>query len=396
MKLLVNLTQLLSACVLFGFSLNLSAQNQIVYLGTGGGLGEGIYRADFDSNKGELSELELAAEVDAPGFLALHPEGHTLYAVANGEGRKGLVVAYRIENDGSLERLNEAVIEDGRAAHISVHPSGEFLLTAQYGGGSVAVFPLDPSGSVLTCLQTIKHRGGSGVVERRQARPHPHWVGYSPDGRFAFVPDLGMDQIVVYRVNFDKLKLEAHTAFDSQPGGGPRHMRFSGDGRFIYLLNELSLSVRTFAYDARYGRAHFMSDTEALEASVKEQELFNSASEILVHPNNRFVYSANRGHDSVTVYHSDSDSGRLEVLEVEPIRGSWPRNIALDPSGEWLLAAGARSNTITVFHIDSETGLLQFNVGPVFNAPNVICMVFRDDTPSKSAATSVTALHERY
>ena len=157
------------------------------------------------------------------------------------------VVAYQIAEDGALSFLNAVAIPDGNAAHISVHPSGHFLLTAQYSGGSVALFPLTKDGRLEACEQVIEHQGGSGVVAKRQASPHPHWVGFSPDGRFAFVPDLGLDQIVVYQIQSDQKSIKQVGAIDSVAGGGPRHMKFSVDGNYIFLLNELSLSVSTFA-----------------------------------------------------------------------------------------------------------------------------------------------------
>ena len=155
-------------------------------------------------------------------------------------------------------------------------------------------------------------------------------------------------------------------------------MRFSVDGQFIYLLNELSLSVTTFAYDAEKGTTKRLSTTPALSDKVKAGEAFNSASEILVHPNGKFVYSANRGNDSVTVYRAHPSTGRLRVTEVEPIRGSWPRNINMDATGRWLLAAGAHSNTISVFEIDQESGELTFQTRRVINVPGSICILLND------------------
>ena len=348
-----------------------------VYLGTGGGEAKGIYRAKFDVEKGELSSVELAAEVRGPGFLAFHPDRTKLYAVASTPGGAG-VVAYRVLKDGGLELLNSAVIGDGGGAHISVHPSGKFLLTAQYGGGSTALFPIRNDGSVGERAQLIKHAGGSRVVPGRQDKSHAHWTGYSADGRFAFVPDLGLDKALIYKVDADKPSIELHSFAESVPGGGPRHMKFSVDGRFIYLLNELSLSVTTFAYDSATGTTKRLTTMPALSEDVKAGETFNSASEILVHPSGKFVYSANRGNDSVTVYRANPATGELAVVEVESIRGSWPRNINMDSTGKWLLAAGARSNTISVFEIDQETGELTFPENRIINAPGVICILLND------------------
>ena len=256
-----------------------------------------------------------------------------------------------------------------------MHPSGKFLLTAQYGGGSTAIFPLDEKGQ-LGSPTVHEHEGGSGVVERRQEAPHPHWCGFSPDGRFALVPDLGTDQIHLFAIDLEGPSITPHGVAKSVPGGGPRHMRFSPDGKFIYLLNELTLSVTTFAWDAEKGTAEKVSVTPALSEAAKAAESFNSAAEILVHPDGPFVYSSNRGHDTVSVYHADPGSGTLEVIQVQPIRGAFPRNINLDPSGNYLLAAGADSNTVAVHAIDPETGKLTYLRGHVINVPAPICILF--------------------
>lgn len=362
--------------LLTAFTTFSNAESIDVYFGTSGRETKGIYRATFETDGGKLSSAKLAAEIGSPGFLALHPDGKKLYAVGVDGGP--CVAAYRISPDGNLTLLNTKPIGDGGAAHVSVHPSGKFLLTAQYGGGSVALFPIASDGSVEARAQLIEHEGGSGVVENRQDNPHPHWTGYSPDGRFAFVPDLGLDRFVIYRVDADKPSIHPHGHAQSVPGGGPRHMRFSVDGNFIYLLNELSLSVTTFSYNAKDGTTDRRTTTPALSEAVKAKEAFNSSSEILVHPNGEIVYSANRGNDTVTVYRANPISGTLAVREVESIRGSWPRNINLDPTGKWLLAAGAHSNTISVFAIDQQNGELTFQTRGLINVPGPICIVFKE------------------
>jgi 6-phosphogluconolactonase len=366
------LTLLMIACLADGAW----AEPMDVYFGTGGGGAKGIYRAKFDTGTGKLTQPELAAEIQRPGFLAWHPDGKKLYAVAGVEGGGG-VAGYVVKDDGELELINTSVIGDGGGTHIAVHPSGTFLLTAQYGGGSVALMPIDADGRLGESVVT-EHEGGSKVVGNRQDSPHPHWCGYSPDGEFAFVPDLGTDNIHVYKVDVAGPSITKHGLASSVPGGGPRHMRFSVDGRFVYLLNELELSVTTFSYDAGRGEAKAISTTRSLSADVKSKEAFNSASEILVHPNGKFVYSANRGHDSVTVYRADPATGRLTVTEVESIRGAWPRNINLDPSGKWLLAAGAHSNSVSVFSIDQDSGALVYQQRSIVTLPGPICILFRN------------------
>lgn len=351
---------------------SLNAETINVYFGTSSKESKGIYQGKFNTDNGKLSQIKLAAEIGKPGFLAMNSSKTVLYAA--GALKEPVVAAYQIQSNGDLKLINSTPIGDGGAAHISVHPSDKFLLTAQYGGGSTAVFPIAADGSVQERSQLIEHQGGSKVVAKRQDAPHPHWVGFSPDANYAFVPDLGLDKIVIYKI--DGQTLSAHSTAQTIPGGGPRHMRFSVDGKFIYLLNELTLSVTTFAYDSTKGTAERKTTTKALSEVVKAKENFNSSSEILVHSNGKFVYSANRGNDTVTVYQAEPKTGFLRVQEVEPVRGSWPRNINLDPTEKWLLAAGAHSNTISVFSVDQENGELTFQTRNIAQVPGCICILF--------------------
>lgn len=354
----------------------MNADTVDVFFGTSGKETKGIYHSTFDTESGKLGQSSLVAEIGSPGFLAMDGDQSHLYAV--GSTTEPVVAAYKIGQGGKLTPLNTEVIGDGGGAHISVHPSGKFLMTAQYGGGSVCVFPILSDGSVGKRSQHIEHTGGSGVVDRRQDEPHPHYVGYSPDGRYAFVPDLGLDQILIYKVDEKKGSISAHGHAQSVPGGGPRHMKFSTDGKFIYLLNELELSVTTFAYNAAKGSTERRTTTPALSVEAKARQAFNSAAEILVHPNGKFVYSSNRGDDTVTLYWANLKSGHLAVKDVENVRGAFPRNINLDPTANWLLAAGQHSNTVAVFAIDPDSGKLEYQVGNIINVPGPICILFKN------------------
>ena len=374
MKAPTVLAALVVSCLAIAATSSLHAEKRHVYFGTGGPGAKGIYRSTFDTETGKLTAAELADEIGAPGFLALHPDGTKLYAVANFTGGPG-AVGYSIGRDGALQRITSAPTGDGGAAHIAVHPSGRFLLTAQYGGGSVALFPLDAAGKLGTAKVT-EHEGGTRVVARRQDAPHPHWCGFSPDGKFALVPDLGLDGIVIYRVNAEAPAIERHGFAASERGGGARHMRFSPDGKFIYLLNELTSSVTTFTWDAAKGEARNIGTMPGLTAEQQRRESINAAAEILVHPTGRFVYSSNRGHDSVTVFRADPAKGALRVVQVQPVRGAFPRNIAFSPDATWLLAAGADSNTVSVHKVNPETGELTYQRGAVINVPAPICILF--------------------
>ncbi len=345
-----------------------------VYFGTGGPGAKGIYRATLDGATGKLSAAELAAEVASAGFVAVHPDGDKLYTTASVSGGPG-AAAYTIGKDGALTLINHSPTGDGGAAHIAVHPSGKFVMTAQYGKGSVAVFPLGAEGR-LGPARVIKHEGGAMVVDKRQDSPHPHYCGWSPDGRFALVPDLGLDRIVIYRVNPQGPTLEPHGFAPTVRGGGPRHLKFSPDGKFIYLLNELSVSLTRYAWDAAAGTARLLGEVPSISEAAKAKETHNSGAEILVHPSGRFVYFSNRGQDTVTVFRTDPATAAAEVIQVQPVRGAFPRNINLAPGGEWLLAAGADSNTVSVHKVNPQTGELTYQLRSVINVPAPICIVF--------------------
>ncbi|MFO7903235.1 MAG: lactonase family protein [Pirellulaceae bacterium] len=346
------------------------------------GLSKGIYHGVLDVDNGTLTRPRLAAEMSSPGFLALHPSGKALYATGSLDGVPS-VAAFRIQERNGRSRLsmiNSQPIGDGGAAHLATDRTGKVLLTAQYGGGSTAIYPLADDLSISEQSELIKHEGASGVVSNRQSKPHAHWVGTSPDNRFVFVPDLGMDKVVIYRLDVEQAGLTPHGSGQCPPGGGPRHMKFHTSGEFIYVLNELELSVTVFEYDSQAGRMTALQTIPTVSEADKAKEEFVSASEIRVHPSGQFVYAANRGHDTITAFRTQSGGGKLALVECEPMRGSWPRNFNIDPTGKWLLAAGRDSNNIAVFSIDSETGELTYTRNMAM-VPTPICVAI--ETPTK-------------
>ncbi len=353
-----------------------------VWVGTStprNGLSKGIYRLTFDTDKGTLSKATLAAEVANPGWVTVSPDGKRLYAAGTIHGKPS-IVAYKIRDwsggaDKSLELINSQPIGDGGACHVSVNPTGKFLLSAQYGGGSVAVFPLSADGKIEPRSQLIEHEGGSRVVGNRQNSPHPHWTGFDAQNKFAYVPDLGLDAVVIYRINHEDGTLESEHVAKCPPGGGPRHMKFHPDGKHAFVLNELKLAVTTFEYSASTGALKPLGTVPALTEKQKARESFNSAAEIRVHPGGKYVYSSNRGHDSISTYKVDTTNGSLTRVEVEPVRGGWPRNFNIDPSGKWLLAAGRDSNTLSVFEINQDSGELTYKRNVAF-VPSPICVAF--------------------
>ena len=370
----------MTAVAMTGLTIDDTAQAEVldVWIGTGRApASKGIYHTTLNTKTGRLSPSMLAAEISGPGFLAMHPDGRTLYAVGALDD-EACVAAYSIKGgDGkaTLEFVNSIAIGDGGAAHVSVDATGRTVLTAQYGGGSTGVFSLNEDGSLKARTQLLEHEGGTNVVPRRQTSPHAHWTGFSPDNRFAFVPDLGLDKVVIYKADVAASRLEPHGFGEVPPGGGPRHMKFHTNGQWIYVLNELDLSVTVFDYDTDAGT---MTAKQTIPTVPKEQlvkEKFKSCSEIRVHPSGRFVYAANRGHDTITAFRVDQESGKLTVIERENVRGATPRNFNLDPSAHWLIAAGQDSYTLAVFEVNQATGELTYNRSCV-TSPAPICVLF--------------------
>ncbi len=356
--------------IILVFTFPAQAETMTLWLGTGSKDAKGIYQAQFDTDKGTLSTPSLATEVEGPGWVSLNSKGDRLYAVCKID--EPSVAAYAINGDNSLTFLNSQPIGDGGAAHVSIDNEDRILFTAQYGGGSTASYALNEDGTIGKQTALIEHTG-TGPNQERQTAPHPHWTGVSPDNRFLFVPDLGSDKVMIYKINHDALSIEPHGFGQGVAGGGPRHMKFSPDGSKIYLLNELLLSVTAFDYNAEAGTMEAIQTIE--NVPQKLLEVPSKASEIRVHPSGKFVYAANRGHDTITVFSVDDATGKLTFVEREAIRGSFPRNFNLDPSGRWLIAAGRHSNTLAVFEVNQETGGLRFT-GEIKNCPDTICIAY--------------------
>lgn len=354
------------------------AQSLDVWIGTGhSSLSRGIYHCQFNTADGKISEPTLAAEMDGPGFLEKHPSLPVLYAVG-GLNDEQVVAAFAIDQKDAkpaLRLINALPIGDGGAAHVSLDKTGRTLLTAQYGGGSVAAFSVQSDGSLHERTALIDHQGASKAVPNRQDASHAHWTGVSPDNRFAFVPDLGLDKVVIYKLDAASSKLEPHGNGILPPGSGPRHMKFHPNGRWIYVVNEIALTVTVFDYDAEQGVMTPTQNIETVPAAELAREKAKSTSEIRVHPSGKFVYAANRGHDTITVFEVNPKNGQLKFIQRENVRGATPRNFNLTPDGKWLLAAGQLSHTLGVFSVDSNTGVMTFDQNSVF-VPTPICVLF--------------------
>lgn len=349
------------------------------YTGNGAADSRGIYAVRLDAETGALSAPELVAELPNPEFLALHPDGRTLYALTRMDTpeRKGVgaVAAFALDAAGpKLTPLNTAPTGRGQLCHLAVDATGRQVLVAGYGDPYVASFPLAADGRVGPVASVLTHTGPLGPKSDRQNTPHAHSVTVSPDNRVAFAADLGLDRVLAYRLDPGAGSLVPHEpAFITMPpGAGPRHTKFSPDGRHFYILSELDGTVTACRYDAMRGAAEPFQTLSTLPAGYAGR---HSASEIRVHPSGRFVYAANRIHNSIAVFARETETGALTLVEHAPTGGDQPRNFNLTPDGAWLLCANQATDNLIVFKVDAGTGRLAAT-GRTARVPKAVCVLF--------------------
>jgi 6-phosphogluconolactonase len=350
-----------------------------VYIGTyTGAKSKGIYVSRFDSATGQLTGPELAVATPSPSFLALHPGGKFLYAAGEntrlGGKPLGAVSAFsRDAKTGQLTLLNHQSSGGAGPCHLAVDSAGKCLLVANYGDGSIAALPIQPDGSLAEPGAVIQHHGSS-VNRERQAGPHAHFILPDPANRFALTCDLGLDQVLVYRLNTANSTLAANDPpFAAvKPGSGPRHLAFHPSGRFVFLINEMSATMTVFAYEAERGT---LKELQSLSTLPENFTGAKSCAEVQVHPSGKFVYGSNRGHNSIAVFGFDPADGRLTFLDCQSTQGKTPRHFALDPTGQWLLAENQDSDSIVVFRVDSKTGRLN-PTGQSVSVGAPVCAVF--------------------
>ncbi len=314
----------------------------------------GIYVYHFASSSGHLTLASVAEGVENPSFLAVAPNRRFLYAV-NELGPDGFVSAFALDPaSGALTFLNRQSSRGAAPCHLSVDSAGRYVYAANYNSGTVAVYPIQNDGSLGPASDVVRHTG-SGLDPRRQEGPHAHSVTLSPNDRFAFVADLGLDKVLIYDVAAAPGKFTPYGAAGVAGGSGPRHFTFHPNGRFAYLINEMGNTITAFAYDN--GALTEIQTAPTLPESFDGQ---STAADIHIAPSGKFLYGSNRGHDSLVVYAIDPETGLLSYVEHTPTQGKTPRNFALDPTGAFLVAANQDSNNLMVFSVDAATGSLDW------------------------------------
>jgi len=347
-----------------------AAADMFVFFGTHtAGPGHGFSVSHFDSDSGVLTKPVYLVDAPAPAFFFIHPDGKHLYTVNS----PGFVSAYAVDTaTAHLTLINQQPCP-GDPSYISLDKTCRYVFVANYEGGNFAVYALKPDFSIGERTALVQHTGSS-VNPQRQKHAYPHSIRIDPANRFVLVPDLGLDKLFVYRFNErDGTVVPNDPPFAKvAPGSGPRHMVFHPNGRWVYLVNEMGSTVILFDWDSARGALTELQTVSTLPADFKET---NNCAEIDVHPNGKFLYASNRGHDSLAVFAIDAGTGRLTLVERVPTQGKLPRNFAFDPTAHWLVVTNHGSDNAMVFRVDESTGKLTPKGEPV-SVPSPFCERF--------------------
>jgi 6-phosphogluconolactonase len=343
---------------------------------------EGISVFHLDPSTGALQPRQVVRGLRNPTFLAIHPNLPVLYAGEREtttwgpiEAIAGSMTSLTVGADGTLTVLGRQP-SPGGATYVSIHPSGSHLFTAMPATGCVTVFPVEPDGRAGPPSAMVQHHG-RGVNTITLERPFPHSVRPDTAGERVLSCDMGLDRIMLYDFDAEQGRLapSPHPYAQLSSGAGPRHIAVHPSNRFVYTVNEIDSTVSGFAYDAESSAMRIVSTVSTRPDGF---EGINTGSQIVVHPSGRFLYSSNRGHDSIAMFTVDLDTGRHRLLGFESSQGETPRNFNIDPTGTFLLVANVGSNNVVGFRIDQETGRLTAT-GHSVKTPNPVCIVFRDD-----------------
>jgi 6-phosphogluconolactonase len=356
-------------------------EDWIMYVGTyTRAPSKGIYGYRFQGATGAVTPMGtagLVAETENPSFLAVHPNGRFLYAVnevSRYEGKDaGSVSAFSIDRaTGTLTLLNRVSTRGGGPCHLALDRVGRWLFVANYGGGSVAAFPVQGDGKLGEASAFFQHTG-AGADASRQKGPHAHETVVSPDNRYVLAADLGLDKVFSYKLDPARGGLAPAPQFTTiAPGSGPRHLAFRPDGKFVYVLKEMLSAVVAFRYDAGGGT---LAELQTLSTLPEGFSGDNSGAEIAAHPGGKFLYTSNRGDDSIAIFRIDAAKGTLTSAGRASTQGKTPRGFAIDPSGRFLVAGNQNSGTLVIFRIDQATGGLTAAGTPI-EVPSPVNVVF--------------------
>lgn len=355
------------------------AFNGVLYIGSYGTAEEPtIHVCTFEGSTGKLSVIQQEKDLENASFLTLHPNGDHLYAVSETESTGseigGSAVAFDVDGATGLLRRKEGrfLTHGAHPCYISTDASGQALFAANYTGGNVALLPIKVTGALEAAASVSEHAGELGPNAARQDAPHAHCI--IPMGTSAFVcaVDLGIDAILIYRYDAERHTLSEHGIAKVHRGAGPRHLIFHPNLPAAYVMNELDSTISVLRTDLELGTLAEGQVISALPADYKD---YNDAADIHLSPNGRYLYSSNRGHNSIAVFVIDQENGALSLIQHISCGGESPRNFAISPDGSHLLVAHQKSGTIVVFNVDIDSGLLA-EAGSTLELPSPVCIQF--------------------
>jgi 6-phosphogluconolactonase len=361
-----------------------TAQNNYKYFYVGtytDGDGKGIYLYKMNTESGEVDLVSVTENIDNPSYLAIDKQNKYLYAVNEvsnfGETKNGSVSAFKIRSGtNKLKLINKVSSGGAHPCYVSVSDDGNFILAANYTGGSVSILPVKNEGGLQKASDVAQHTGSS-INEKRQSAPHAHSAYFGPQQKFVYAVDLGIDKVNIYKFDPENGKLLQNDPpfFEAEPGSGPRHMAFHPNAKFAYLISELNNKIIALSIDGVSGG---LTKLEEYSALPKDYEGTSYCADIHVHPNGKFLYGSNRGDNSIVIFKIDEVSGKLNLVGHEQTQGDWPRNFVIDPSGKFLLVANQKSNDVMVFKINLSTGELIF-INQIITVPSPACVKFLNE-----------------
>lgn len=353
-----------------------SAADDLIYISSfAAGERGAIHAFRLNSDTGELSQVHRTTDAEHPYFLALSPDRRFLYSIyADRFGGEDAdqIAAYAITGDaGELKLLNRQSALGTAACYLDIDATGKVLFVANYSSGSVASFPIQDDGSIGKAASFFEHKD-PGILPAQQKATHAHSIVVSSNNRFVYAADLGIDQVLCYRLNPDTAQLtpQQQPFVRTPKGAGPRHLTFHPDEKHLFVINETANTVTSFDYDSESGT---LIERQTVSTVPDDFGGTSHTADLKITPDGRFLYGTNRGHDSIAAYRIDEDR-RLTPLEIVPSLGKGPQNMAITTDGRWLLCANMPENNVVVFRIDTDSGAI-LPMGDPIMIPSPSCIM---------------------
>lgn len=350
---------------------------EIIYIGTYTAPGKpGLFVFKFNRKSGDLELIQEVGGMESPSYLEINPNGKFLYSANRStvidDKQWGSISSYSIDQlSGRITHLNDQPSFGSESCHVSIDSKGRLVFVANYTTGNVSVFPIIPDGSLGTISESVQHTGSS-IDKSRQEGPHAHCTTVSPDDKYLYATDLGIDKIKSYRIDYENNKLIPIPESDGlvKKGAGPRHFTIHTNEKYAYVIEELSSSITFFDYNKEDGS---LTERQRISTIPEGFNDINYCADIHISPSGKYLYGSNRGHNSLAIYSINQEDGMLSIVDYQSTFGEWPRNFLIDPNGEFVFVANQNSDNIVVFKLDNTSGKLK-KTGEINDLPKPVCI----------------------